>query len=77
MSPFPNCETGHNSHFNPLDLDAPRVGGLVEGLLHDVADGLPLREDLGQVLRAQHVPQRRGGQQVRRVAGIRVEKRLN
>ena len=59
------------SHLDPLDLDAPGVGGLVEGLLHDVADGLPLGEDLGQVLRAQHVPQRRRSQQPRRVTGRR------
>ena len=53
------------SHLDPLDLDPPGVGGLVEGLLHDVADGLALREDLGQVLRTKHVPQRRRRQQVR------------
>ena len=47
------------SHLYPLDLDPPGVCGLVERLLHDVADGLALREDLGQVLRPQHVPQRR------------------
>ena len=56
------------SHLDPLDLDSPGVGGLVERLLHDVADCLPLREDLGEVLRPQHVPQRRRRQQVRRVA---------
>ena len=33
-----------------------------------MADCLALREDLGQVLRAQHVAQRRRSQQVRRVA---------
>ena len=30
-------------HFNPFDLDAPGVGGIVQGGLHDVADGLTLR----------------------------------
>ena len=34
----------------------PGICGLVERILHDLGDGLPLRQDLGQVLRAQHVP---------------------
>ena len=55
-------------HLHPLDLDSPRVRGLVEGLLHDVADGLALGQDLGQVLGPQHVPQCRRRQQVRGVA---------
>ena len=38
-------------------LDAPRIRGLVERVLHDLADGLALGEDLGEVLGAQHVPQ--------------------
>ena len=59
-----------HSHLHPLDLDPPRVRGLVQRLLHDVADGLALGQDLGQVLGAQHVAQRRRSQQVGRVAGI-------
>ena len=46
-------------------LDAPWVGGLVERVLHDLTDNLALGEDLGQVLRPKHVPQRRRRQQVR------------
>ena len=53
------------SHLDPLDLDSPGVGGVVERGLHDVRDGLALREDLGQVLRPQHVPQRSRSQQPR------------
>ena len=49
-------------------LDAPRIRGLVERVLHDLADGLTLGEDLGQVLGAKHVPQGRRRQQSRRVA---------
>ena len=51
-------------------LDAPRVGGLVERVLHDLADGLALREDLGQVLGAKHVPQGRRRQQPRGVTAV-------
>lgn len=56
------------AHLDPLDLDSPWVGGVVEGALHDVADGLALGEDLGQVLGAEHVPERGGGQQAGGVA---------
>ncbi len=55
------------SHLHPLDLDSPGVGGLVQAGLHDVRDGLALRQDLGQVLGAQHVAQGGGGQQAGRV----------
>ena len=51
-------------------LDAPWPGGLVEDVLHDVADGLPLREDLGQRLGAEDVPQRGGDEQVGRVGVV-------
>ena len=37
--------------------------------LHDVADGLPLREYFRQVLGAQDVSQGGGGKEARRVAG--------
>ena len=57
-----------NLHFNPLSLDSPRVCGLVQGLLHDVADGLALGQDLGQVFRTEHVSEGGGGQEMRRVA---------
>ena len=52
-------------------LDAPRVGGLVERVLHDLTDNLALRQDLGQVLGAKHVPQGRRRQQPRGVANMR------
>ena len=46
-----------DSHLDPLGLDAPGIRGLVERVLHDLADGLALGEDLGEVLGAQHVPE--------------------
>ena len=52
-------------------LDAPRVGGLVERVLHDLTDNLALGEDLRQVLGAKHVPQGRCRQQPRGVANMR------
>ena len=42
-------------HFYSFDFDTPGVCGLVEGLLHDVADGFAFGQNLGQVLRAQYV----------------------
>ena len=45
-----------NSHFDPFDLDPPGVRGLVQGGLHPVGNLLPLRQDLGQTLGAQHIP---------------------
>ena len=45
----------HVLNFDPLYLDPPGSGGLVEDVLHDVADGLALGEDLGQGLGAKHV----------------------
>ena len=57
------------SHFHPLGLDTPGVGCLVEGVLHHPGDGLPLRQDLGQVPGAQHIPQGGGGQ---KPGGVRV-----
>ena len=62
------------SHLHPLDLDSPRVCGLVQARLHDVRDGLPLREDLGQVLGAQNVPQCRRREEPRRMAEGRRQK---
>ena len=56
------------SHFDSFDLDSPWVGCVVEGRLHDVADGFSLRQDLSQVLGAQHIPESRGGQQSSGVA---------
>ena len=43
-------------HLNPLDLDSPRVGGLVQRALHHVGDRLALREDVAKLLRTQNVP---------------------
>ena len=60
----------HVLHLDPLDPDAPGVRGLVQQRLHHVGDGVALGEDLGQVLGAQHVPQRGGGQQPGGVAAI-------
>ena len=51
-----------------IHLDAPEVGGLVERVLHHLGDGLPLGQNLGEVPRAQHIAQRGGRQQPRRVA---------
>ena len=51
-------------------LDAPRVGGLVERVLHDLTDNLALGEDLRKVLGAQHVPQGRRRKQPRGVTEI-------
>ena len=51
------------------NLHTPGIRGLVEGVLHDLTDGLALREDLCEVLGAQHIPQGRRGEQTRRVAG--------
>jgi hypothetical protein len=42
-------------HFYSFDFDTPGVCGLVEGLLHDVADSFSFGQNLGQVLRAQYV----------------------
>ena len=47
-------------HLHSLHFYSPRIGGLIKTRLHGVRDGLPLGEDLGQVLGAQHVPQRCG-----------------
>ena len=57
------------SHFHSFRLDTPGVSGLIEGVLHHPGDGLPLREDLGQVPGAQYVPQGGCGQQP---GGVRV-----
>ena len=50
------CQSGPFSSYghldlHPLDLDPPGSGGLVEYVLHQVADHLPLREDLCQCLK--------------------------
>jgi len=58
------------SHFHSLHFDAPGVGGVVEGSLHHVRDGLTVGEDLGEVAGAEHVSQGGGGQQAGRVAVV-------
>lgn len=63
-----------NSHFDSLYFDPPRICGLIEGGLHGVADGLPLGEDLGQVLGAQYVPQRCRCQQMRWVTASNIKR---
>ncbi len=63
------CARDSHSHLHPLDLDAPGVGGLVEAALHDVRDGLALREDLRQVLGAEDVAQGGRSEEAGRVAG--------
>ena len=40
-------------NLDPLHLDPPWPGGLVQDVLHQVADGLPLRQDLSQGLEKQ------------------------
>lgn len=52
-------------HFHALNLDAPRIGGVVQRRLHDVGDGLAFRQDFRQIFGAQYVSQRGGGQQPR------------
>ena len=42
-------------HFNSLDLDAPRVGGLVQGGLHHAGDAFALGQDVAQIFCAQNV----------------------
>ena len=49
-----------NSHFDPLDLDAPGIRGLVQRDLHVLRDGLPLGQDVAQTLGTQHVPREQG-----------------
>lgn len=66
-----------DSHLDPLDLDSPWVCGVVERGLHDVGDGLPLTQDLRQVLGAQHVPEGGRGQQAGGVAGKSDDKKIN
>ena len=45
----------HVLDLDSLDLDAPGSGGLVQDVLHDVADGLTLGQDLGQGLGTEDV----------------------
>jgi hypothetical protein len=68
-----NLKTDSILHLNPLHFDAPGIGGLVQRLLHDVADCFPFREDLGQMLCSEDVTQGGCSQQVRRMAAIKVE----
>ncbi len=65
-----NLQYTFNSHLHPLDLDAPGVCGLVEAALHDVRDGLALREYFRQVLGAEDVAQGGGGEEAGGVAEI-------
>ncbi len=67
-----NLQYTFNSHLHPLDLDAPGVRGLVKRLLHDVRDGLTLREDLRQVLGAKDVAQ---GGRCEEVSGVAAMKK--
>ncbi|CAN8020596.1 unnamed protein product, partial [Ixodes persulcatus] len=60
-----------HSHFNTLHLHSPGVCGFVQvPYLHGMADGLSLGQDLGEVLCAQHVPERRGRQEPRGAAVV-------
>ena len=52
-----------SSHLNSLDFNAPRISCLVQGCLHRVGNGLPLREDLSQVASPQNISQCCGSQQ--------------
>ena len=45
-----NYQNGVHLNLNPLHLDPPGPGGLVEDVLHEVADHLPLGQDLRQCL---------------------------
>ena len=45
-----NLDDEHYLDLHPLHLDAPRPRSLIDDLLHEVTDHLPLREDLGQSL---------------------------
>ena len=50
-------------HLDPLHPDAPGVRGLVQQRLHHVGDGVPLTQDLRQVLCAEDIAKRGGCQQ--------------
>ena len=51
-------------------LDTPWISGVVQ-LVEDLCcGGLPVREDLREVLGAQDVPQGGGGQQLGRAGGV-------
>ena len=58
------------AHLDALDFDAPLFGGVVENLLHAVAGGLALRQDLRQRLRAEHVAQSGLRKQLRAVVRV-------
>ena len=55
---------------DPLHLDPPRLGGLVQELLHRAGDTLPVTEDLMEILGAEHAGQGRLGEQRGRVVGV-------
>ena len=57
-----------NSHLNSLDFNSPRICGLIQAALHDVGDGLTLRQDLCQVLGTKDIAEGGGGQQAGGVA---------
>ena len=56
---------------DPLDLDAPGVGGVIKMLQDVLGDRLAVGEDLGEVLRAQNRPQGGGGQQLGALGVVR------
>ena len=46
-------------HFHTLHLHTPRVGGLVKCGLHVVRDLLPLRQNLGEALGSNNIPEKK------------------
>jgi hypothetical protein len=44
-------------HLDPLHLDPPWIGCLVQRGLHVVGNLLPLRQDLGKTFRTQNIPE--------------------
>ena len=68
-----NAKSAVILHFNSFDLDAPRVGGLVEGRLHDVRDRLTFGQNFGQIFCAQNVSESCGGEKASWMAKIVVK----
>lgn len=63
-------QTATRLHLNPLHLHAPRIRRHVQRGLHRVRDGLPVRQDLRQVLGAEDVAEGGHGEEPGRVAVV-------
>ena len=58
-------------HFHAFDLDAPGIGGVIQWILHDVADRFSLRQNFRQIFGAQYISKGGGRQQTSWMAAIR------